>query len=84
MVWTAGGVTNVNTGNVEELESQWPTLQRSVCGLAQAPYAADLGLRTNPSRHAHYSTYYDEPTRRILDAYMGADLRAFGYRFERA
>ena len=34
------------------------------------------------SSHAHYSEYYDEKTRRIVEAYVGADLRAFGYTFE--
>ena len=45
------------------------------------PYA-DGGYKRNPSSHAHYSAYYDAPTRRLVAEYMGADLERFGYRFE--
>jgi hypothetical protein len=68
---------------LEELESSWPKLQRHICGLAHSPYASDADVRRNPSSHAHYSEYYDEPTKRLVDAYVAADLRAFGYTFER-
>ena len=66
---------------LEELEEFWPTLQKRVCGLAKVPYA-DNGLRKNPSVHTHYSYYYDDETRLIVDEYMGNDLAAFGYKFE--
>ena len=49
--------------------------------MATCPYA-DGGLRSNPSRHKHYSFYYDAETRRIVHDYMAADLKAFGYTFE--
>lgn len=67
---------------LEELQSRWPELQASICGLAQTPYADQLDLRRNPSSHAHYSLYYDAETRRIVDEYMSADLASFGYTFE--
>jgi len=67
---------------LEELEAAWPQLQREICGLAKAPYA-DGGLRRNPSSHGHYSEYYDDVTRQILAEYMAADIRHFGYQFER-
>lgn len=69
---------------LEELERKWPVLQRAICGLAHSPYREDAELRKNPSSHEHYSTYYDDATRRIVDTYMGIDLAAFGYRFEDA
>ena len=56
--------------------------QREICGLAKAPYA-DGGLRRNPSSHGHYSDYYDDETREIVAEYMAADIRHFGYAFER-
>jgi len=52
-----------------------------VCGL-RGVAATDGGLRKNPSRHAHYSHYYDAATRRIVDEYMAVDLLRFGYTFE--
>ena len=69
---------------LEELEAAWPRLQARICGFAHTPYAADAGLRRNPSSHGHYSEYYDAATRRIVDEYMGVDLRVFGYKFEQA
>ena len=67
---------------LEELEERWPALQRAICGLAHVSYASDAELRKNPSKHAHYSMYYDEETKRIVEMHMGVDLNAFGYRFE--
>ena len=67
-----------------QLERRWPALQRAICGLAHSPYSEDVELRKNPSRHAHYSAYYDEASRKLVDTYMGADLAAFGYTFEAA
>ncbi|KAL1504932.1 hypothetical protein AB1Y20_008699 [Prymnesium parvum] len=66
---------------LEELEAQWPLLQREICGLANVPYA-DNGLRRNPSSHGHYSEYFDDDTRRIVAEYMAADILYFGYAFE--
>ena len=66
---------------LEDLEAAWPDLQRDICGLSRAPYA-DGGLRRNPSSHGHYSTYYDDETRKIVAEYMAADLRYFGYSFD--
>ena len=52
------------------------------------PIRADVAPPPSQSRPsvctAHFSEYYDEPTRRIVEEYMGADLKAFGYTFERA
>lgn len=70
---------------LEELESRWPSLRKSICGLSDAPISngsMDGGVKKNPSSHAHYATYYDETTRRIVEEYAAADLNAFGYRFE--
>ena len=67
---------------LEELEQRWPELQRQICGFAHTPYAEDAELRRNPSSHSHYSTYYDDATRRIVESYVASDLQAFGYRFE--
>ena len=68
---------------LEELEREWPSLQAQICGLARTAYADDgADARRNPSSHAHYSVYYDEETRRILEAYVHPDLAAFGYTFE--
>lgn len=72
---------------LEELRSSWAELQASICGLKTISYeqatGGASGTRRNPSHHLHYSHYYDEPTRRIVEAYVGADLAAFGYTFER-
>ena len=51
---------------LEDLEAKWPGLQARVCGV-RGVAASDGGLRRNPSRHAHYSHYYDAATRRIVD-----------------
>lgn len=59
-----------------------PDTRRPHAGVPYGAEGADGGLKRNPSAHAHYSIYYDEPTRRIVDEYMGADLAAFGYTFE--
>ena len=67
---------------LEDLEAKWPRLQQQICGFAHSPYQEDAELRRNPSSHGHYSEYYDAETRRIVDAYMAADLKAFGYQFE--
>jgi len=68
---------------LEELKEHWPKLQRAICGLAKVPYADPTAeARRNPSRHEHYSYYYDEHTRQIVGAYAAADLAAFGYTFE--
>jgi hypothetical protein len=32
--------------------------------------------------HLHYSYYYDEATRRLVEDYYARDIAAFGYRFE--
>ena len=69
---------------LEELEAKWPTLQKHICGFARSPYAEDASLKRNPSSHGHYSEYYDDATRTTVEAYMAADLAAFGYRFESA
>jgi len=66
---------------LEDLSTAWPGLQAKVCGL-RGVTATDGGLRKNPSRHAHYSHYYDDATRRIVDEYMAVDLLRFGYSFE--
>ena len=69
---------------LEELHQAWPELQRAVCGLSPMPYAdATAAARRNPSSHVHYSAYYDDESRRIVERYMAADLAAFGYKFER-
>ena len=68
---------------LEELESRWPALQRRICGFAHSPYAEDAELKRNPSSHGHYSEYYDEATKRLVDQYVGVDLAAFEYTFER-
>jgi len=71
---------------LEELRTSWGELQASICGLKAISYeqasGGSSGSRRNPSHHLHYSHYYDEPTRRIVEAYVGADLAAFGYTFE--
>lgn len=69
---------------LEELEKRWPHLQRSICGLRGVAYGTDptATARRNPSAHKHYSYYYDEVARRIVERYVAADLQAFGYKFE--
>ena len=70
---------------LEELEERWPQLQRAVCGLASTPYGDPAATsRRNPSKHRHYSYYYDEETRKIVEAYAAADFAAFNYTFERS
>jgi len=68
---------------LEELRARWPRLQKAICGLGATPYNADpqATARRNPSHHEHYSYYYDEPTRRIVEGFMAADLVAFNYTF---
>ena len=62
---------------LEDLDHVWDRLRQELC-------APDMEiLRRNPSQHAHYSLYFDSGTKAILDAYMQADIRHFGYKFER-
>lgn len=37
----------------------------------------------NPSKHTHYSAYYDDTTKDIVDRHMAADIKQFEYTFER-
>ena len=67
---------------LEELESAWPKLQSKICGFGSSKYGEDAELRRNPSSHGHYSEYYDESTKRMVEAYVAPDLKAFGYVFE--
>ena len=71
---------------LEDLEAKWPTLQAAICGLRGVAYGTDptAAARRNPSKHRHYSFYYDEESRRIVEAHTAPDLQAFGYTFERA
>ena len=64
-------------------EAKWPILQRSICGFKTTAYAdSTIDQKRNPSTHAHYSTYYDAETKRIVEQYMAADFATFGYKFE--
>lgn len=38
--------------------------------------------RKNVSSHAHYSTYYNDLTRRAVAEHFAADIEAFGYTFD--
>ena len=67
---------------LEDLQRSWPVLQGQICGLSSKRFEDDADLRRNPSTHAHYSIYYDDQTRKIVEAYVAADLKAFGYTFE--
>jgi hypothetical protein len=39
--------------------------------------------RENTTRHDHYSRYFDDEARARVEAHFAADIRAFGFRFER-
>jgi hypothetical protein len=82
MVDASGTLLVKDVFKLEELQAKWPLLRHNICGMAACPYA-DGGLsKKNPSRHKHYSFYYDAETRRIVHDYMAADVTAFGYTFE--
>jgi len=80
------GTLLVEVIRLEELRSAWPKLQASICGLERITYEqttqSSSQARRNPSRHLHYSFYYDDATRRTVESYMAADLATFGYTFE--
>ena len=49
----------------------------------QAKLCSNLGMgQVNPSSHGHYSEYYDEATRQILESYMWPDIRRYNYVYE--
>ncbi len=39
--------------------------------------------KKNVTVHDHYSTYYTDNARALIEQRLGADLERFGYRFER-
>ena len=84
LVDASGRVLVKEVIKLEDLEASWPKLQRGICGFAREAYADEAELKRNPSSHGHYSEYYDDETRRLVEEYMEADLRTFGYRFEKA
>jgi hypothetical protein len=54
-----------------------------------AKVCAATGIRVhlphlNRSQHAHYSTYYNERTRALVECYSKQDIEYFAYRFEAA
>lgn len=66
---------------LEDLNAEWPALQKAVCGLQRASVSSTT--RRNPSSHEHYSFYYDDETRRIVEAYSAPDFARFGYKFDK-
>lgn len=38
--------------------------------------------RANATKHKHYSTYYNERTKKIIEEKYSDDIKAFGYQFE--
>ena len=54
-------------------------------GFAELRCALGLPSREMPCRnwrwHRHYSYYYNESTRRLVEKYYAKDIETFGYRF---
>jgi hypothetical protein len=63
---------------LEELTAEWKGLMHDLCAddKLEASHA-------NPSVHTHYSEYYDEVTKDVVDRHMAPDVAYFGYKFER-
>lgn len=59
------------------------SLHTDFAALSRTPNlpAGELPCR-NWGLHWHYSNYYDEQTRRLVEAYYAKDIETFGYRFE--
>lgn len=62
-------------GRYENLESDFQTVRERLEIESQLPHV-------NPSRHAHYSTYYTDRARREVERRFARDLEMFDYRFE--
>ena len=50
-----------------------------VCGKLNIP--SNILGRLNTTRHAHYTTYYDDETRRFVEKLYADDIEYFGYKF---
>lgn len=62
-------------GKLENFENDF----EYVCNKIGIPYEKK---HANKSNHKHYSTYYNNRTRKIIAKKYKADIKAFGYQFE--
>jgi hypothetical protein len=74
---TIGGAIALDfVGRFESLQCDFDR----ICSLLRIePRPLQHVFKTN---HAHYAEYYDDETRKIVEELYGADIAAFGYRFD--
>lgn len=67
-------------GRLETIESDW----RNICDrLKDHDISIDSKLpQMNRSEHGHYSEYYDDESREMIEFVYGKDIEYFQYRFE--
>jgi hypothetical protein len=64
-------------GNVENFEMSWKT----ICRLLGIKHV-ELPMTNLTAPRSHYSTFYNEKAREIVDREYAADIQEFGYNFE--
>ena len=79
--WMVDGIGELMVEKVvklEELSTEWENLMHNMC-TDKIPLS-----HANPSKHTHYSAYYDAAAQDVVARHMAADIKQFGYRFEKA
>lgn len=79
------GLEGVRVGRIEQLRDELPAMIRSCTEVPAAMQRAiDELPPQNTSRRDHYSSYYDDELRQLVEERERPVLEHFGYRFEPA
>jgi hypothetical protein len=73
--WLSQGVNYI--GRFENFDKDWS----KVCSIMGIPYKRPM--QTNSTSHYHYSYYYNDKTRKIVEDFYTEEIGFFRYKFER-